>query len=136
MDKFVVRLTIVFTAFYMLSSFIAALIFKVDVLRSSYTLLFELCTVLFTFSSGKYHCKYIKWTMLSIFLADCITHYDYYFNVFTVKAHNLIPIYCIFFGIAVPFALALNHFYKVNKLKNERRKIFVSNQESSVSITR
>lgn len=135
MGKFVVRITIVFTALYMIVSYILAQIYGLDVLRYSYTLLFELCTVLFTFSSGKYHCKYIKWTMLSIFLADCITHYDHYFNVFTVKAHNLIPIYLIFFGIAVPFVLALNHFYKVNKLKNERRKIFVSNQESSVSIT-
>lgn len=127
MDKFCARITTILVAAYFAVAFFVADVFAIDILYNSYTLLFELCTLLFMFNSGKYHCKYIKWTMVGILLADTCSHIDYYFNIFTVKAHNYIPL-CILavFGSTSLF-LSIRHFYKVNKLRNERRKNNIAN---------
>lgn len=124
MDKFLTRITVILVAIYFIASYALAQFAGIDILRYSYILLFEACVVAYTFCSGKYHCKYIRWTALSIFLCDIVSHTDYYFDYLTVDAYNIIPIVIMAMGVTTSSFLAIRHFYRVYKLKkilNERR---------------
>lgn len=121
MDKFVTRLTIILVAAYFIVSFVIAEVFAVDTLRDSYILLFELCAVLYTFNSGKYHCKYIRWTGLSIFVCDMIAHLDYYFDFISVRWYNLILLSIVAIGVSTSLYKSINHFIKVSKWKRAKR---------------
>ena len=118
MGKFSVRATIAVVAIYQIIAYLAAQLLAIDIMSSFYTLLFELCVVIYTFSEGKYHCKYMKYTALSILLADTLTRLDYLFDFMSVTAHNLIPIGILAIGITISITKAFNHFYRVLKLKN------------------
>lgn len=120
MGKFIVRLTIVLVAIYFLLSYIFAQFLGIDILRYSYITLFELCVLIYTFSEGKYHCKFIRWTMLSIFLCDIIGNIDYFLGYPLAETYNLIPIAIMALGIGTSITLAFRHFYKVRKLKKQR----------------
>lgn len=121
MDKFVTRLTIILVAVYFIVSFVIAEVFAVDILRDSYILLFELCAVLYTFNSGKYHCKYIRWTGLSIFVCDTIAHLDYYLDFISVRWYNLILLSIVAIGVSTSLYKSINHFIKVSKWKRAKR---------------
>lgn len=121
MDKFITRLTIILVAAYFIISFVVAEAFAVDILRDSYILLFELCAVLYTFNSGKYHCKYIRWTGLSIFVCDTIAHLDYYFDFISVRWYNLILLSIVAIGVSTSLYKSINHFIKVSKWKRAKR---------------
>lgn len=118
MAKFLVRLTITFVTIYFIVSYLLAQLFAINIFEDTYILLFELCVVLYTFSEGKYHCKYMKYTALSILLADTITRLDYLFDFMSVTAHNLIPIGILAVGITTSLFKAFRHFYRTLKLKN------------------
>lgn len=130
MGKFIVRFTIVAVAIYFTLSYIFAQFLGVDIMTAYYVLLFELCMTVYCFSEGKYHCKYIKSTMLSIFFADTITLLDNDLDFLTVEAHNLIPIAILALGIAVSIALALNHFRRVYKLKMAKKTMYDTTEGS------
>lgn len=117
MGKFIVRMSIIMVAIYLTLSCILAQFCGIDILTNAYTLLFELCVVVYTFSEGKYHCKYMKYTALSILLADTLTRLDYMFDFMSVTAHNLIPIAILAVGIGTSVTKAFIHFYRVLKLK-------------------
>ena len=117
MGKFLVRLTIAIVAIYFVTVFIIGQAFGINAYDNSYILLFELCVVVYTFSEGKYHCKYMKYTALSILLADTLTRLDYMFDFMSVTAHNLIPIAILAVGIGTSVTKAFIHFYRVLKLK-------------------
>lgn len=117
MNKFLVRITIALVALYFMLMFILAQFFGVNIATNMYILLFELCVVVYTFSEGKYHCKYMKYTALSILLADTLTRLDYMFDFMSVTAHNLIPIGILAIGIGTSITKAFIHFYRVIKLK-------------------
>jgi hypothetical protein len=119
MGKFFVRITIVAVAIYQVFAFILAQLLGVDIQSGNYILLFELCVVVYTFSEGKYHCKYMKYTALSILLADTLTRLDYMFDFLSVSAHNLIPIGILAVGIGTSITKAFIHFYRVMKLKHD-----------------
>lgn len=121
MDKFITRLTIILVAAYFIISFVVAEVFAADILRDSYILLFELCAVLYTFNSGKYHCKYIRWTGLSIFVCDTIAHLDYYFDFISVRWYNLILLSIVAIGVSTSLYKSINHFIKVTKWKRAKR---------------
>jgi hypothetical protein len=79
--------------------------------------------VIYAFSEGKYHCKYIKYTALALLLSDTLTQLDNAFNFLTIEAHNLIPVTMIVIGISIGVFLAIKHYIQVIKLKkrlNER----------------
>lgn len=95
MGKFIVRITIVFTSLYILLSYLVAQICGIDILKDGYSILFELCVVVYAYSEGKYHCKHIKHTALAILLSDTITRLDNTYNFLSVIEHNLIPIFFI-----------------------------------------
>lgn len=118
MGKFLVRITIVLVAMYFIVAYLAAQLFGIDIMHNTYILLFELCVVVYTFSEGKYHCKYMKYTALSIFLADTLTRLDYLFDFMSVSAHNLIPIGILAIGITTSITKAIMHFVRVVKLKH------------------
>jgi hypothetical protein len=120
MGRFLVRITIVFVALYLVLSYIIAQFGGVDILAPYYNLLFELCVVIYAFSEGKYHCKYIKYTALSILFADILTYADNYYDFLTVEAHNLIPVFIIAIGILTGVTLAIRHYINVRKIKKQR----------------
>lgn len=132
MGKFFVRCTVVFVSIYMLIAFLLANFCGVDILTQTYVLLFEVCVVIYCFCEGKYHCKYIRYTALSILLSDTITRLDYLFDFLSVEEHNLIPAFILAFGMLTSITLALRHFYLVMKLKNELRKQNLSHTKGSV----
>lgn len=117
MNKFLVRITITLVALYFVLMFLLAQFLSVNIATNIYVLLFELCVVVYTFSEGKYHCKYMKYTALSILLADTLTRVDYMFDFMSVTAHNLIPIAILAVGIGTSITKAFIHFYRVLKLK-------------------
>lgn len=117
MGKFLVRISIVIVAIYQIIVYLFAQLLLMDISTNLYTLLFELCVVVYTFSEGKYHCKYMKYTALSILLADTLTRLDYMFDFMSVTAHNLIPIAILAVGIGTSITKAFRHFYRVIKLK-------------------
>lgn len=117
MDKVITRFTIVIVTIYFLICYIFAQM-GVDILTSAYILLFELCVLSYTFCSGNFHCKYMRWTMLSICVVDTLNYSDYYFNYIPISIFNIIPIAILALGIGTSITLALHHFYKVSKLRN------------------
>lgn len=122
MAKFLVRITIILTSIYFIICYIFAQFVGIDLLSYCYTLLFELIVVIYTYSEGKYHCKYIKHTALAILLSDTLTRLDYLFDFLSVSAHNLIPIGILFVGITTSTIQAIAHFIKVQKLKRKINK--------------
>lgn len=135
MGKFIVRLTIVGVAIYLLVAYLLAQFVGIDILANTYTLAFELCVVVYSYSEGKYHCKFIKHTMLAIFICDTFTRLNYLFKFIPeVSSRNIIPAIILALGIGVSLTQALIHFHKVNKIKkirNERRKeTLIGNQEN------
>lgn len=117
MDRFLTRLTIILVSLYFLISYIIAQFAGIDILRYSYILLFESCVVAFTFCSGKYHCKYIRWTALSILICDLISHTDYYFDYIPVNIFNILLAAIMAIGLGTSAILSIQHFYLVSKLK-------------------
>lgn len=117
MGKFLVRVTTILVAIYFLICYTVAQLWGIDLLDYCYTLLFELIVVIYSFSEGKYHCRYLKTTIRGVFLADLSTHLDYFFDFLSVTAHNVVPITFIMLGIIMSANLAISHFIKVRKLK-------------------
>lgn len=123
MGKFIVRITIILTSLYLSASYIIAQIYGVDILKYTYTLLFELCTLIYTFSEGKYHCRFMRWTMLGIFISDSISHLDYYFDFVSINVYNLLLALILFISFGVSCISAIHHFYKVRKNKMNSHEI-------------
>jgi uncharacterized integral membrane protein len=120
MGKALVRLTIIGTATYFALSYLFAQFLGIDILLPWYNIPFELCVVVYAFSEGKYHCKYIKYTALAILVSDIITQLDNSFNFLFVELHNIIPLFLIILGVAIGCILAIRHFILVRKL-NKRK---------------
>lgn len=123
MGKFLVRITVIIVSIYFVLAYLIAQFLGIDILREWYIIPFELIVVVYSFSEGKYHCKFLKSTMLSIFLCDLLTRLDNTFDILSVTSHNLIPVFLLTLGIGTSVTLAIRHFYKVIKLKrllNER----------------
>lgn len=118
MDRVITRLSIVLITIYFIVSYVLAQ-FDIDILTNSYVLLFELCVVSYTFCSGKFHCKYMRWTALSILIVDLLNHSDYYFNYIPVSIFNILPIGILALGIGTSITLAIRHFYQVTKLRQK-----------------
>lgn len=121
MGKFLVRIITIFVAIYLLFSYMIAQYYGVDILTGDHKLLFELIVVVYAHSEGKFHCKYLKYTISGIFASECVTHLDYSLNFLSVSEHNAIPICLIAIGIGCSMCKALMHFYKVVNLKQKKK---------------
>lgn len=120
MGKFLVRITIIGVAIYFIIAFLVAQICGVNIFSNFYIVFFELITVLYCYSEGKYHCKFIKHTALAIFISDTITRLDAMFNFFSVITINVLAPTIIAIGIGTSLYKAIKHFNRVNKLKKKR----------------
>lgn len=129
MGKFIVRITIVFTSLYFLLSYLLAQICGIDILKDAYSILFELCVVVYAYSEGKYHCKHIKHTALAILLSDTITRLDNTYNFLSVNEHNLIPIVLLALGMTISITSAFRHFYRVKQLRKQLTKYENDNRQ-------
>ena len=118
MDKGLTRVTIILVAIYFIVSYIFAS-FGVDILTNTYALLFEACVVSYTFCSGNFHCRYMRWTAASILLVEILNHTDYYFNYIPVSVFNILPIFILALGLGTSITLAIRHFYKVIQLNKK-----------------
>lgn len=117
MSKFLVRVSVLFVAIYFIIAFVVAQTTNTNIFSSLYVLLFEAIVVVYCYSEGKYHCKYMKYTALSILISDTLTRLDYLYDFMSVSLHNLIPVTIICIGLGFSVAKALIHFYKVMLLK-------------------
>lgn len=120
MGKFLVRITIVLTALYFILAFMLAQFAGIDIMSDTYSLLFELCVVVYCFSEGPYHCKYIKYTALSILLCDAITRLDNRFDFMSTSAHNIIQILLLAASISYAVFMAIKHFARVRRVRKQR----------------
>lgn len=135
MGKFLVRITVVGVALYFLLAFILAQFVGINIMTNFYITLFELIVVVYCYSEGKYHCKFIKHTALAVFISDSITRLDYAFHFLNTDIHNYIPATIIAVGMGTSLIKAIRHFHKVNKLKRQRNeyKRTIAHKENGIS---
>lgn len=132
MGKLFVRLTLVVVSLYMLACFYIAQFYGEDIMDDWYSVLFGIIIAIYAFSEGRYHCRYLKYTAISLPCADAFTRIDNAYDVLSVTAHNLIPIGILALGLGTTITLAIRHFIHVNRLRNARKRT-ISNQENGTS---
>jgi hypothetical protein len=116
MGKFLVRVTIILTTVLFLLTYIFALN-GYNVATSTYVILFEVCVVVYCYSEGRYHCRFMKYTALAITIADSLSRLDRYVDFLPATLASLISITIIAIGILVSVTKALIHFYRVKRIK-------------------
>lgn len=117
MSKFLVRITVVSVALYLVLCYIVTYLFQVDIWSQTYYLLFELCVCLCISKQGVYHCKYIKYTAYGILVADTLVCIDNLFDILPVNFMVFIPPVIIIIGLSTTTTLAIHHFHRVQRLK-------------------
>lgn len=132
MGKFLVRMTVIFVAIYFIVAALVAQLYGVDILTGNHALLFELITVVYTFEHGKYHCRFLRWTMLSLFIAEIISRLDNSLNFLTVDEHNYGICVILLCGLGTSVTKALLHFKKVSRLKRKRAKLYGSDIDNKL----
>jgi hypothetical protein len=120
MGKLLIRLSVMSSSFYLVYCFYMAQFYGVDLLDDVYLLLFELCVIFCCFEQGKFHCKYMRFLAIGVFVSDVLTRLDNYYNFLTITQHNIIPLMIIYSSLLISICSALHHFYKVRKLKRKR----------------
>ena len=116
MDKMFVRLFVVFTALYLIRTYIMAW-FGVECFSDEYIVIAELAICVVMSSQGKYHCKYMKFTAYGLTASDSVTRIDNAFDILGVEASIILPLSLIMCSVTISFVLALRHYHRVLKLK-------------------
>lgn len=129
MGKFLVRITVIFVTIHFLVSFYVAQFYGIDILNDYHTCAFELCVVVYSFTEGKYHCRYLKFLALGIFLSDTLSRLDNSYNFLSVSEHNSICFCLIAISIGIALYKAIAHFMYVGKLKQKRKKLYGSDTD-------
>lgn len=132
MGRFLVRISVILVSIYLVVCYYVAQYYGEDIMDDWYSVLFEIIIVVYAFSEGKYHCKYLKYTAIAISITDLLTRLNNHYNFLSITAHNLIPIGIIALGIATSLTLAIRHFIQVTRLRNERRKT-LANKENGIN---
>ena len=122
MDKLFVRLFVVFTALYLIHTYIMAW-FGVECFSDAYILMAELAICVVMSSQGKYHCKYMKFTAYGLTASDSVTRIDNAFEILGVEASIILPLSIVMCSVTISFVLALRHYYRVLKLKSKHHDI-------------
>ena len=122
MDKFEVRLFVVFTALYFLCTYIMAW-FGVECFSDAYIVMAELAICVVMSSQGKYHCKYMKFTAYGLTASDSVTRIDNAYDILSVDAAIVLPLSLVMSSATISFVLALRHYYRVLKLKSKHNDI-------------
>jgi hypothetical protein len=132
MGKAVVRISVVSVTLYFVVAYLCAQFLGIDILNDYHSIPFEICVVVYAFSEGKYHCRYLKYTAITLPIVDLLSRLDNSYDFLSVTAHNLIPIGIIALGIATSLTLAIRHFIQVIRLRNGRQKT-LANKANGVS---
>lgn len=119
MDKLFVRLFVVFTALYLIHTYIMAW-FGVECFSDEYIVMAELAICVVMSSQGKYHCKYMKFTAYGLTASDSVTRIDNAFDILGVEASIILPLSLIMCSVTISFVLALRHYYRLLKLKHKK----------------
>ena len=122
MDKFAVRLFVVFTALYFVKTYIMAW-YGLECFSDAYIVIAELAICVVMSSQGKYHCKYLRHTAYGLTASDCITRIDNAFDILSVDASIILPLSIVMCSVTISFVLALRHYYRVLKLKSKKNDI-------------
>lgn len=122
MDKLFVRLFVVFTALYLIHTYIMAW-FGVECFSDAYIVMAELAICVVMSSHGKYHCKYMKFTAYGLTASDSVTRIDNAFDILGVEASIILPLSLVMCSVTISFVLALRHYYRVLKLKSNHHDI-------------
>ena len=122
MDKLFVRLFVVFTALYLIHTYIMAW-FGVECFIDAYIVMAELAICVVMSSHGKYHCKYMKFTAYGLTASDSVTRIDNAFDILGVEASIIFPLSIVMCSVTISFVLALIHYYRVLKLKYKKNDI-------------
>ena len=122
MDKLFVRLFVVFTALYLIHTYIMAW-FGVECFSDAYIVMAELSICVVMSSHGKYHCKYMKFTAYGLTASDSVTRIDNAFDILGVEASIILPLSLVMCSVTISFVLSLRHYYRVLKLKSKHHDI-------------
>ena len=122
MDKLFVRLFVVFTALYLIHTYIMAW-FGVECFSDAYIVMAELAICVVMSSQGKYHCKYMRFTAYGLTASDSVTRIDNAFDILGVEASIILPLSLVMCSVTISFVLALRHYYRVLKLKSKKHDI-------------
>lgn len=122
MDKLFVRLFVVFTALYLIHTYIMAW-FGVECFSDAYIVMAELAICVVMSSHGKYHCKYMKFTAYGLTASDSVTRIDNAYDILGVEASIILPLSIVMCSLTISFVLALRHYYRVLKLKFKKHEI-------------
>lgn len=122
MDKLFVRLFVVFTALYLMHTYIMAW-FGVECFSDAYIVMAELAICVVMSSHGKYHCKYMKFTAYGLTASDSVTRIDNAFDILGVEASIILPLSLVMCSVTISFVMALRHYYRVLKLKSKKDEI-------------
>ena len=122
MDKLFVRLFVVFTALYLIHTYIMAW-FGVECFSDAYIVMAELAICVVMSSHGKYHCKYMKFTAYGLTASDSVTRIDNAYDILGVEASIILPLSLVMCSVTISFVMALMHYYRVLKLKSKHHDI-------------
>ena len=122
MDKLFVRLFVVFTALYLIHTYIMSW-FGVECFSDAYIVMAELAICVVMSSHGKYHCKYMKFTAYGLTASDSVTRIDNAYDILGVEASIILPLSLVMCSVTISFVLALRHYYMVLKLKSKQHEI-------------
>lgn len=122
MDKFAVRLFVVFTALYFVNTYIMAW-FGIECFSDAYIVFAEVAICIVMSSQGKYHCKYMKFTAYGLTASDSVTRIDNAYDILSVDAAIVLPLSIVMCSVTISFVLALRHYYRVLKLKSNKHEI-------------
>ena len=122
MDKLFVRLFVVFTALYLIHTYIMAW-FGVECFSDAYIVMAELAICVVMSSHGKYHCKYMKFTAYGLTASDSVKRIDNAFDILGVEASIILPLSIVMCSLTISFVLSLRHYYRVLKLKFKKHEI-------------
>ena len=122
MAKLAVRLFVVFTAVYFVHTYIMSW-FGAEFFSDTYIVFAEVVICFVMSSQGKYHCKYLKHTAYGLTASDCITRIDNAFDILSVEVSIILPLSIVMCSIVISFIMALQHYYRVLKLKSNKHDI-------------
>ena len=122
MDKLFVRLFVLFTALYLIHTYIMAW-FGVECFSDAYIVIAELAICVVMSSQGKYHCKYMKFTAYGLTASDSVTRIDNTFDILGVEVSIILPLSLVMCSVTISFVLALRHYCRVLKLKSKHHDI-------------
>lgn len=129
MDKILTRFVLIGVSIYFILAFLCAQFLYKDIMHDYHIVCFEFLAVVYCFTQGKFHCRFMRWTAISILVVELLTRTDNTLNFLSVTAHNLIPIGILALGLGTTITLAIRHFIHVNRLRNARKRT-ISNQEN------